>query len=123
VVVSYEKSNTLLTESGSPDSSELSIFISEALQAIMSGVAAAQPKATASSDIQGTSFLFGFHSPSEVSFDIAVTAKKSETSDKGLKLEVFSVGANAKGEKGHENSTVSRVAFTIPAIPMKVQTE
>jgi Trypsin-co-occurring domain 2 len=118
-----KQSNVLLTEPGSPDSSELSIFISETLQAIMSGISAAQPKATASSDIQGTSFSFGVHPPSEVSFDIAVTAKKSETSDKGLKLEVFSVGANAKGEKGHENSTVSRVAFTIPAIPMKGQTD
>jgi hypothetical protein len=101
------------------DSSEFSLFISETLQAIMNGLSAAQPNATAVSSISGQSFEFSFHPPSEVAFDIAVTATRSGKESGGLKLQVFSIGANGAIESETKNSTVSRVSFTIPTIPAK----
>ena len=106
-------------EKNTADSSEFSLFISETLQAIMNGLSAAQPKATAVSNISGESFEFSFHPPEEVAFDIAVTATRSGKESGGLKLQVFSIGANGAIERETENSTVSRVSFTIPTIPAK----
>lgn len=95
--------------------------MSETLMAIMQGISDAQPTAKAPSQIYDRKFVFGFHPPQDVSFDIAVSAKRSGAIDKGLKLEVFSAGVNAKSEKGTESSTVSRILFTVPTIPQEVQ--
>jgi hypothetical protein len=94
------------------DSNELQVFISETLCAVMAAVNDVRETASIAS-AKGTG-RYAFKAPSEVEFDIAVTAKKTGQGGGKLKLEVFSVGVSGGGEKGHETSTVSRIRFKIP---------
>ena len=93
------------------DNDELKLFVSSSLRAIMGAVTDVQESATASSAF-GTG-EWRFNPPREVEFDVAVQAKKTGQSGGGLKVEVFSIGANARKDAAHENSTVSRIKFSI----------
>lgn len=57
---------------------------------------------------------YGFAGPKSVTFDVAVTAKHTGTARGGMKIQVFSIGANAGGDVSTEASAVSRIQFTIP---------
>ena len=94
------------------DQDELQIFVSSTLKAIMAGISDAQISARVPS-AHGTGH-FGFSAPNTVNFDVAVHAKKSGKIGGGLKVEVFSIGANAEKGSSHENATVSRISFSIP---------
>ncbi|NNC71874.1 MAG: hypothetical protein HKN78_03255 [Sphingomonadaceae bacterium] len=94
------------------DSEELAAFVSSTLRAIASGIHEVQDDAKIRS-AHGTG-VFGFSAPKEVEFDIAVEAKKAGTAKGGFKVQVFSIGANAGGEKSAESSSMSRIEFTIP---------
>lgn len=95
------------------DSDELAAFVASTLRAITKGLHDAQANARIRS-AHGTG-EFAFSAPREVEFDVAVTAKKVGTAHGGFKVEVFSIGANAGGEKSSESSSVSRIRFTIPS--------
>jgi hypothetical protein len=94
------------------DSEELRIFVSSTLNAIIAGIADVQAEATLRS-VTGSG-TFGFNPPENVTFDIAVSAKRTGAKRGGLKLEVFSVGANAGADSATENATISRVQFMVP---------
>jgi hypothetical protein len=93
------------------NSDELSIFVSSTLKAIASGVADAQKTQISSAHNTGT---FGFSSPKDIEFDVAVSAKQTGTGGAGLKVAVFGIGANAGGQLASENATISRIRFSIP---------
>ena len=95
------------------EENELRIFVASTLDAIMAGISDAQPSARARS-AHGTG-TYGFSAPKEVAFDVAVTVKRSGSKKGGIKVQVFSLGANAEADAASENSTVSRVQFTIPS--------
>lgn len=94
------------------DSDELAAFVASTLKAIARGIHDAQED-TLIRSAHGTG-VSGFSAPKEVEFDIAVSAKKAGSAKGGFKVEVFSVGANAGGEKNSESSSVSRIKFSIP---------
>ena len=94
------------------EDNELQAFVSSTLIAIMKAVSEAQEAARASS-AHGTG-EYAFSPPPEVAFDIAVNAKRLGGKKGGFKVEVLSVGLNAAGEATTENSTASRIQFTIP---------
>ncbi len=98
-----------MTEDANAD--ELSIFVSSTLKAIASGVANAQKTQISSPHGTGN---FGFSAPKDVEFDVAVSAKQSETGGVGLKVSVFGIGANAGGQLAGESSTISRIRFSVP---------
>lgn len=94
------------------DANELRLFVAETLGAVMAGVNDVRDSASIRSPKgNGT---YSFKAPTQVEFDIAVSAKQSGQAGGKLKLEVFTVGVNAGGEKAHETSTVSRIKFTVP---------
>ena len=94
------------------ENNELQLFVTSTLNAIMSGIADSQPEARLRS-AHGTG-EYAFSAPNEVTFDVAVTAKHSGTARGGMKIQVFSIGANAGGDVSSESSTISRIQFTIP---------
>ena len=94
------------------DSNELRVFVSETLSAVMSAVNDVRETASIPSS-KGTG-RWAFKAPTEVEFDIAVSAKRSLQAGGKLKLEVFSVGVNGGGERNSETSTISRIKFSIP---------
>jgi hypothetical protein len=96
------------------DSNELQVFVSETLVAVMSAVNDVRDTAAIAS-AKGTG-RYVFKAPNEIEFDIAVSARRTAQGGGKLKLEVFSVGVNAGGEKSAESSTVSRIKFSIPRI-------
>ena len=106
-------SNENQTAPAEVEDNELRVFVASTLEAIMAGISDAQPSARARS-AHGTG-TYGFSAPKEVVFDVAVTAKRTGSRRGGFKVQVFSMGANAEGDVGSENSTVSRVQFTIPS--------
>ena len=93
---------------------ELRAFVQSTLKAIFDGVRDSQKLANVPGKNGGGAAAFTL--PKEVAFDIAVSAKSTGGKSGGLKLEVFSVGANVGGEKTSENSTVSRISFSVPYI-------
>lgn len=93
------------------DSDELSAFITSTLCAIADGIKNAQGKQIASAHGTGVS---GFTAPKEVEFDVAVSAKNTDAVGGGLKVAVFGIGANTKADIGSENSTISRIKFSVP---------
>ena len=94
-----------------PNSDELSAFVASVLRAIAEGVREAQGKQIDSAHGTG---VHGFNAPKEVQFDIAISAKSTGSADGGLKIAVFGIGANASGSAVNENSTISRVQFSVP---------
>ena len=95
-----------------PDGSELRLLVASTLEAICQGVSDVQGS-TQAKTVSGK-VSAKFNPPDTVTFDIAVSAKRIAGVSGGLKLEIFSVGANAKGEKNAEHSTVSRIQFSVP---------
>ena len=93
------------------NSDELAAFVSSTLRAIALGIQAAQGTQITSAHRTGVS---GFTAPEKVEFDIAVSAKKTGTTEGGFKVAVFGIGANAGGDSGSESSTVSRIRFVVP---------
>jgi hypothetical protein len=93
------------------NSDELTIFVASTLKAIAAGVADAQQVQIASAHGKG---VFGFSAPKDVEFDVAVSAKHTGTGGAGLKVAVFGIGANAGGQLANENSTISRIRFSVP---------
>jgi hypothetical protein len=91
---------------------ELEGFVSATLRAIMAGVEDAQAAGGGKSAF-GTG-TFNFRPPSDVRFDVAVTAKHTGNASGGMKIQVFSIGANAGGDVSSESSTVSRIQFSVP---------
>ncbi len=94
------------------DGDELRQFVASTLKAVVAGLVDAKADSSGPSAHGSGDYAFG--PPREVAFDIAVTARRSGVKGGGLKLEVFSVGANAKVDSSKENSTVSRISFVIP---------
>ena len=97
--------------SDNTDTEELTAFVSSTLKAIAAGIEEAQ--GTQMSSAHGTG-VFAFNAPKEVEFDVAVSAKSTGKSGGGMKVAVFGIGANLDAEEGSENSTVSRIRFSIP---------
>lgn len=52
----------------------------------------------------------------DVSFDIAVTASDEQSAAVGAGIKVLGVRLGADGKSGSENSTASRVQFSVPII-------
>jgi hypothetical protein len=100
------------SNASSVEENELQAFVTSTLTAIMRGIADAQPAARVAS-AHGTG-EYGFSAPDSVAFDIAVNARRTGSKRGGFRVEVFSLGANAGADSAVENSTVSRVQFTIP---------
>ena len=94
------------------DQDELRLFVSSTLRAIMAAVVDAQDAAKVPA--ASTAGHLGFIGPDKVTFDVAVHAKKTGKSGGGLKVEVFSIGANAEKGASREDATVSRISFSIP---------
>lgn len=97
--------------SNKANTEELEAFVASTLKAIAAGIQDAQ--GTNISSAHGTG-VFGFNAPSEIEFDVAVSAKVSGKEDGGMKVAVFGIGANLGNEKGSESSTISRIRFSIP---------
>nr|WP_314529070.1 hypothetical protein [uncultured Brevundimonas sp.] len=53
----------------------------------------------------------------EIEFDVAVTAAKSASGKANAGIKVMSLDIGAGGQVGSENSTVSRIKFTVPIVP------
>lgn len=49
-----------------------------------------------------------------IEFDIAVTAKEGDKSKGGVGLFVGAIGLGAQGETNSENSSISRIRFSVP---------
>lgn len=95
----------------SADTEELSTFVASTLKAIALGIEEAQGTQISSAHKSG---IFGFSAPEEIEFDVAVSAKTTGKAGGGMKVAVFGIGANLAGEEGNENSTISRIRFSIP---------
>jgi len=93
------------------DSEELSTFVASTLKAIASGIEEAQGTQISSAHKRG---VFGFSAPELIEFDVAVSAKSTGKAGGGMKVAVFGIGANLSGEQVGENSTISRIRFSIP---------
>lgn len=94
-----------------PDSDELTAFVESTLKAIATGIQNAQD--TRISSAHGTG-VFAYAAPKDIEFDIAVSAKRTGSAGAGLKVAVFGIGANAKGDMSAESSSVSRIKFSVP---------
>jgi Trypsin-co-occurring domain 2 len=94
------------------DSDELAAFVTSTLHAVAAGISAAQDTLIRSPHGTGVS---GFGSPKEIEFDIAVTARTTGAAGGRFKVSVLGIGANANGEIASENSSVSRIKFSVPA--------
>ena len=109
-------------EATSLDVNELKVFVANTLEAVIEGVAEAQsridpePRTIVITEDGKRPFphRFEFWTPDKISFDIAVTVSRKGGKGGGLKLEVLSVGADARMESGRELSTASRVSFEVP---------
>jgi hypothetical protein len=93
------------------NSDELATFVSSTLKAIAEGIRDAQANQIGSAHGTGVS---GYAAPKKVEFDVAVSAKSTDTAGGGFKVAVFGIGANANADLGTENSTVSRIKFAVP---------
>jgi Trypsin-co-occurring domain 2 len=94
------------------NSDELAAFVTSTLHAVAAGIGAAQDTLIRSPHGTGVS---GFGSPKEIEFDIAVTVRTTGAAGGGFKVSVLGIGANANGETANENSSVSRIKFSVPA--------
>ena len=93
------------------DAQELTAFVSGTLKAIAQGIEEAQGSKISSAHRTGE---FGFSAPEQVEFDVAVSAKSTGSGGGGMKVAVFGIGANMGAEVGSENSTISRIRFSVP---------
>jgi hypothetical protein len=95
----------------SADSDELKTFVASTLKAVAAGISDAQDVTISSAHGTG---IFGFSAPELIEFDVAVSAKLSGKAGGGMKVAVFGIGANIGAEEGTENSSISRIRFSIP---------
>lgn len=95
---------------GVVDNDELTAFVASTLKAISAGI----EEASRLSLQEARSGHNTFEMPDKIAFDVAVTAKRSAESDKGLKVEVFSVGGGVSGKSTSHSETVSRITFEVP---------
>lgn len=93
------------------DYSELKSFVAGTLTAIMQGVTEAQSKVRMES-AHGTG-VYSYDAPSEVAFDVAISAERSGGGKGGFEIKILSVGANAGGETASKNVTASRMQFSV----------
>lgn len=92
------------------DNDELTAFIASALKAIAAGVNDASDASRQNSQTGFNTFSM----PEKVAFDVAVSAKRVSESGGGLKVQVFSVGANIKGSQEVASESISRITFEVP---------
>ena len=92
------------------DNDELTAFVTSTLRAIAAGIVEASG-ASLQREQRGYS---SYEMPNKIAFDIAVTAKRSSESGKGLKVEVFSIGGDLSGKNASQSETVSRITFEVP---------
>ena len=93
------------------DADELTAFVAGTLKAIAAGIEESQGNQITSAHQTG---VFVFSAPKTIEFDVAVSAKNSGKTGGGLKVAVFGIGANLGTEGGSENSTISRIRFSVP---------
>lgn len=104
---------------------ELKEFIAETLVQIQEGVDDAIRRRSATNGAAGvinpvfgaTMNAAGTDHLQKVEFDIAVTVSDKATGGGKAGLKVFSVELSGEVSKGAEQSTVSRIKFTVPVIP------
>lgn len=104
---------------------ELSSFITETLVQIQQGVEEAIKQRKATPGAFGAinpafgkdANAFSKHHVQQVEFDVAVTVSEKSSKAGKAGLKVFSAELGGEINKDAENSTVSRIKFTIPIIP------
>lgn len=104
---------------------ELKEFIAETLVQIQEGVGDAIKRRSATYGAAGvinpvfgaTMNATGADHLQKVEFDIAVTVSDKATGGGKAGLKVFSVELSGEVSKGAEQSSVSRIKFTVPVIP------
>ena len=52
----------------------------------------------------------------KIDFDVAVSAEEGKKTDGGVKISIASIGLGANGESKSNNSSVSRLSFSVPII-------
>jgi hypothetical protein len=102
---------------------ELQDFIRDTLLELLRGVDEAQkilknesPKGFINPVWKTTDKLY--EHMQEVSFDIAVTVSDKKTGSAGGGIRVIAADLSGKGSLAIENSTVSRIAFKVPIVPV-----
>ena len=104
---------------------ELKEFITESLVQIQEGVQDAINRRASLTDAAGViNPVWGtsgddisFRDMQKVEFDVAVTATDRTAGGGKAGLRIFSAEVGADASKSVENSTVSRIKFTVPFIP------
>ena len=100
-----------MTEVEKDDFSELRAFVAGTLNAVMEGIAEAQPSALLTSPFgSGT---HAFNAPTEVAFDIAVSAERTAAAKGGFSLKILSVGADASAQSRNGQTTATRIQFSV----------
>ena len=93
------------------DYSELQSFVTGTLRAIMEGITDAQSSVEMKS-AHGTG-VYKYNAPTEIGFDVAITAERAGGKKGGFEVRILSVGANARAETATKNSTASRIQFSV----------
>ena len=109
---------------------KLDEFISESIKQVIDGIENARDYAESKGSKisgenlafigakNGTGIVFYNNQTQEIiekiDFDIAVTAKEGDKSKGGLGLFVGAIGIGAQGQIESENSSISRIKFSIP---------
>jgi hypothetical protein len=103
---------------------ELEDFIRSSVLQIMGGIKAAQSEWDTSHGSGGGVINPAWEGPDdfinrvqEVKFDIAVTVTGKNESGGGGGIKVIALDVSGKTSHSTENSTVSRIAFSIPILP------
>jgi hypothetical protein len=120
VVIDYR--NVKIVGQREPELNELKQFIANTLEAVLEGISEGQNlvarKVVLSppSRVEGAPYPhdFVFDGPEDISFDIAVTVGRKKGKGGGLELKVMGFGGNGKIDSGSEETTASRVSFTVP---------
>jgi hypothetical protein len=102
---------------------ELQEFICNSLMQIMAGIASAKGKYDSRSSGDGV-ICPTWNGPTdqkdrmqEVKFDVAVTATSKTEGGGGGGIRVIALDISAKAGHSVENSTVSRISFSVPILP------
>jgi len=92
------------------DSDELTAFISATLKAIAAGVGDAADQVAVLRD----DFVYSFEMPENVSFDLAVSAKRNTSTGGGLKVQIASIiSGDARVSHDDGGEEISRISFEI----------
>lgn len=105
-----------------PQMNELKLFIANTLEAVLEGISEGQNLLARTITISPATRIenapfphdFMFGGPKEILFDIAVTVGRKKGKGGGLELKVLGVSANGKLDSGSEETTASRISFTVP---------